>query len=120
MVDHPDSGAGEVPGAVPETFVFVCARCGYMWQEEFQVVFFTDPVSLDTQEYVDEAGRAMRSPLSDAVCERCGGRNVRVTTPELAARPVRGAAPRHEHRFHLHRHSADGPGEGHGSGHGSG
>ncbi|MGW7255337.1 hypothetical protein [Streptomyces sp. NPDC054834] len=77
---------GEVPGAVPETFVFVCAGCGHVWQAVFQVVFFTDPVSVYTQEYVDEAGRALRSPLADAVCPRCGGRQVRVTTPERAAR----------------------------------
>lgn len=81
---------GAVPGAVPETFVFGCAGCGHVWQAVFQVVFFTDPVSLYTQEYVDEAGRALRSPLADAVCPRCGGRQVDVTTPERAADAARG------------------------------
>jgi hypothetical protein len=44
-------------------------------------MFFTDPLDasgLTTQEYVDEAGRAIRSPLTDAVCPRCGGRKVRI------------------------------------------
>ncbi|MET8451506.1 hypothetical protein [Streptomyces sp. NPDC005209] len=81
MAEDPRAGTGEVPGAVPETFVFACRSCGHVWQAVFQVVFFTDPTSLYTQEYVDEAGRAMRSPLIDAVCPRCGGRRVRVTAP---------------------------------------
>lgn len=104
MTDHSRSEAGGMPGAVPETFVFACGHCGYVWQAVFQVVFFTDPTSLDTQEYIDEAGRAVRSPLSDAVCPRCSWRNVHITTPELAARDHTGsdAPPRHEHHFHLH------------------
>ncbi|MEI5102619.1 hypothetical protein RB200_34045 [Streptomyces sp. PmtG] len=72
------------PRTVLETFVFTCGRCGESWQATFQVMFFTDPMDttgLTTQEYVDEAGRALRSPLADAVCARCGSREVRVTAP---------------------------------------
>ncbi|MGW0631926.1 hypothetical protein [Streptomyces sp. NPDC002758] len=82
MTEEPPPEAGPVPGAVPETFVFECRDCGHGWQVRFQTVFFTDPTGLNTQEYVDEAGRAMRSPLTDAVCPRCGGRRVRVSAPE--------------------------------------
>lgn len=74
--------AEEQPGAVSETFTFACRSCGHAWQAAFQVVFFTDPLDatgLTTQEYVDEAGRAIRSPLADAVCPECGGRRVRVS-----------------------------------------
>ncbi|MER7931041.1 hypothetical protein AB0N99_37780 [Streptomyces sp. NPDC093272] len=78
-------GPGPVPGAVPETFVFACGRCGEVWEAVFQAVFFTDPVAdpdlQSTLEYVDEAGRAVRSPLADAVCPRCGSRRVRITAP---------------------------------------
>ncbi|MFJ8493426.1 hypothetical protein ACIRBZ_34545 [Streptomyces sp. NPDC094038] len=76
-------GPGPVPGAVPETFAFRCGRCGHGWEATFQAVFFTDPVAdpelQTTLEYVDEAGRAVPSPLSDAVCPRCGSRRVRIT-----------------------------------------
>lgn len=78
-------GPGPVPGAVPETFAFACGRCGKAWEATFQAVFFTDPIAdpdlQSTQEYVDEAGRAVRSPLADAVCPRCGSRRVRITAP---------------------------------------
>ncbi|MFE5137977.1 hypothetical protein ACFRDV_09880 [Streptomyces fagopyri] len=73
------------PGAVSETFAFACRNCGHTWEAVFQVMFFTDPTDaagLHTQEYVDEDGVAIRSPLADAVCTRCGSRRVRVTTPD--------------------------------------
>ncbi|MFF4359338.1 hypothetical protein [Streptomyces sp. NPDC001604] len=69
------------PPSVPETYGFDCTHCGHTWTADFQLMFFTDPMDpsgLTTQEYVDEAGRAMRSPLADAVCPECGGRRVRV------------------------------------------
>ena len=69
------------PRSVPETYGFFCEACGRAWKATFQLMFFTDPLDpsgLTTQEYVDEAGRAVRSPLADAVCPECGGRRVRV------------------------------------------
>ncbi|MFJ1968127.1 hypothetical protein ACIO93_05615 [Streptomyces sp. NPDC087903] len=69
------------PRSVPETFAFACGTCGNTWRTAFLVMFFTDPLDpwgLTTQEYVDETGRAVRSPLSEAVCPRCGGRRVRI------------------------------------------
>ncbi|WP_405866816.1 MULTISPECIES: hypothetical protein [unclassified Streptomyces] len=69
------------PHSVPETFRFACADCGHVWTTTFQLMFFTDPLDtsgLTTQEYVDEEGRAVRSPLTEAVCPKCGGRKVRV------------------------------------------
>jgi hypothetical protein len=78
-------GPGPVPGAVPETFAFICGSCGKAWEATFQAVFFTDPIAdpdlQSTQEYVDEAGRAVRTPLADAVCPRCGSRKVRISAP---------------------------------------
>ncbi|WP_262059588.1 hypothetical protein [Streptomyces sp. STR69] len=104
------------PRAVPETFAFTCGDCGHSWEATFQVMFFTDPTDasgLTTQEYVDEEGRAMRSPLADAVCPKCGGRTVHVLEAGLAERARRAEhEPRqhHERRLHLpHRHS--GPSE---------
>ncbi|MEU6252740.1 hypothetical protein [Streptomyces sp. NPDC047043] len=69
------------PRSVPETYGFACADCGHVWTATFLLMFFTDPLDasgLTTQEYVDEAGRAVRSPLTEAVCPKCGGRKVRV------------------------------------------
>ncbi|MFI6335994.1 hypothetical protein [Streptomyces sp. NPDC050535] len=70
------------PGAVSETFAFACGNCGHTWEATFQVMFFTDPLDptgQTSQEYVDEDGTAVRSPLTDAVCVRCGSRRVRVS-----------------------------------------
>ncbi|MER5755467.1 hypothetical protein [Streptomyces sp. NPDC002088] len=72
------------PGPVSETFAFTCGDCGHVWETVFRVMFFTDPTDasgLTTQEYVDEEGRAVRTPLSKAACPDCGGRRVRVTSP---------------------------------------
>ncbi|MER7968955.1 hypothetical protein ABTX35_08140 [Streptomyces sp. NPDC096080] len=82
----------EQPHEVPETFAFTCGSCGHHWEAAFRLLFFTDPLSPTggtTQEYVDEAGRAVRSPLTDAVCPRCGGRRVTVLEPERARREAR-------------------------------
>lgn len=70
------------PGAVWETFAFACGNCGHRWEATFQLMFFTDPLDptgQTGQEYVDEDGAAVRSPLSDAVCVKCGSRRVRVS-----------------------------------------
>lgn len=72
------------PREVAETFAFACGNCGHAWEAGFRVMFFTDPLDtlgLTTQEYVDEAGRAVRSPLTEAVCPECGGRRVQVRLP---------------------------------------
>ncbi|MFI6461190.1 hypothetical protein [Streptomyces sp. NPDC050538] len=101
--------------AVPETFAFTCGDCGHCWEATFQVMFFTDPTDaagLTTQEYVDEEGKALRTPLADAICPKCGGRTVHVLEAGLAERARRAEhEPRpphehHEHHLHLpHRHS---------------
>jgi hypothetical protein len=96
------------PRSVPETFAFACGDCGHTWEATFQVMFFTDPMDasgLTTQEYVDEAGRAMRSPLADAICPKCGGRKVHVLEAGLAERARKAGhapaehPPRHRPRF---------------------
>ncbi|MFJ2608376.1 hypothetical protein ACIQOU_27230 [Streptomyces sp. NPDC091279] len=92
---------------VPETYAFTCGTCGYGWQATFELLFFTDaldPAGGTTQEYVDEAGRAVRSPLTDAVCPRCGGRRVRVDEPGQQDRSTRvghEGPDRPAHHLHL-------------------
>ncbi|WP_416968167.1 hypothetical protein [Streptomyces sp. 4F14] len=69
---------------VPETFVFTCGDCATTWEATFQVMFFTDPMDttgLTTQEYVDADGKALATPLADAVCAVCGSRRVRIASP---------------------------------------
>jgi hypothetical protein len=94
------------PRSVPETFAFSCGDCGTTWEATFQVMFFTDPMDptgLTTQEYVDEAGKAIRSPLADAICPRCGGRKVHVLEAGLAERARHAEhEPRAHHQHHLH------------------
>jgi hypothetical protein len=95
----------EEPRSVPETFAFACGGCGHTWEATFQLMFFTDPLDasgLTTQEYVDEAGKAIRSPLADAVCPRCGGRKVHVLEAGLAERARRAEhEPPAHHKHHL-------------------
>ncbi|ELP65458.1 hypothetical protein ACKI1I_02215 [Streptomyces turgidiscabies] len=69
------------PGSDPltETFAFACLECGAAWNRTFDLVSLFDPAGcLNPLEYVDEDGRAMHSPLTDAVCGACGSRKVRV------------------------------------------
>ncbi|MET7488355.1 hypothetical protein [Streptomyces sp. NPDC005538] len=97
------------PRAVPETFAFTCGDCGHSWEATFQVMFFTNPTDafgLTTQEYVDEEGRALRSPLADAICPECGGRRVRVLAAGLAE-AERARRAEHEHRPHPHSDPPD-------------
>ncbi|MGW1720945.1 hypothetical protein [Streptomyces sp. NPDC002156] len=66
-------------GNLTETFPFTCLACGKAWNRTFEVIVLPDPAGcLNPLEYVDEDGRAMRSPLTDAVCATCGSRKVRV------------------------------------------
>lgn len=98
------------PRSVSETFAFACGECGHTWEAGFQVMFFTDPLDasgLTTQEYVDEAGRAVGSPLADAICPKCGGRRVQVTE---AGRAEHERPARHAHRPHLPHRSPERPG----------
>ncbi|MEU5317311.1 hypothetical protein AB0G67_11360 [Streptomyces sp. NPDC021056] len=101
------------PRSVPETFAFACGDCGHTWEATFQVMFFTDPLDasgLATQEYVDEAGKAIRSPLTDAVCPTCGSRRVRVLETgqaERARRAQHEPRTRHKHRLHLPHRSPE-------------
>jgi DNA-directed RNA polymerase subunit M/transcription elongation factor TFIIS len=101
------------PRSVPETFAFACGDCGHSWEASFQVMFFTDPLDasgLTTQEYVDEAGKAIRSPLADAVCPECGSRRVNVLEAGHAEH-TRHTEPeprtRHKHRLHLPHRSPE-------------
>lgn len=73
------NGKGHVTGTLTETFAFTCLDCGATWNRTFDLVSLFDPSGcLNPLEYVDEDGRAMHSPLTDAVCGTCGSRKVRV------------------------------------------
>lgn len=93
------SEAGE---PVTETFAFACGDCGETWERTYALVLSTDPDGLNTQEYVDEDGNAVRSPLAAAVCPACGGRRVYPLTAGLVER-ASGAEhpPPPEHHHHL-------------------
>ncbi|WP_105971738.1 hypothetical protein [Streptomyces geranii] len=75
-------GKNESPhgtGNLTETFAFRCLDCATTWNRTFEVIPLPDPAGcLNPLEYVDEDGRAMRTPLTDAVCAACGSRKVRV------------------------------------------
>lgn len=69
-----------------ETFTFVCGHCGLTWDVLFRVTSFTGRGGSAGRAYVDERGRVLTTPLARAHCPDCGGRDVRVLAPELAAR----------------------------------
>lgn len=96
------------PEAVSETFAFACGDCGETWERTFTVLFFTDATGLGAQEYVDEDGAAMRTPLADAVCPKCEGRKVHVMAPGPGARARAAEHEDHPHHLHFpHRHKKE-------------
>ena len=100
---------------VSETFAFTCGDCGNTWKTTFQITFLPaplDPTGQGTLEYVDETGKAMKSPLTDAVCPKCTGRTVHVMSPDLAERARAAEHARHPRQgHHLPRLRRGAPGD---------
>ncbi|GLF99401.1 hypothetical protein [Streptomyces yaizuensis] len=89
----------EIAGAakVHEAYAFACMRCGYGWEQSYQIEHHLDAHGREYVVYRAE-GERVPSPLSSPTCVSCGGHVVRImragqvsSVLDRMARP--GAAP---------------------------
>lgn len=77
---------------VRESYSFACMRCGYGWEQSYEIEHHTDTDGRDTVRYVAD-GRVVPSPLSRPTCRHCDGHVVRIMRPGRVA-SARDAAHR--------------------------
>ncbi|MFI5571069.1 hypothetical protein ACIA6T_27740 [Streptomyces sp. NPDC051740] len=80
---------------VDEAYSFACMRCGYGWEQSYEIEHHTDADGHDFVMYVAD-GRIVPSPLNRPTCQNCDGHVVRIMRPGRVA-SARDAAHR-EHR----------------------
>ncbi|MFD7865799.1 hypothetical protein [Streptomyces sp. NPDC059783] len=106
-----------------EAYAFACMRCGYGWEQAYEIEHHVD-ASQHAYVVYKANGERVPSPLSTPTCANCGGHVVRImrsgrvstvqqllrnphrvqepVPPEPAAGPVAAtAAPAGEHHWHL-------------------
>lgn len=60
-----------------EAYSFACMRCGYGWEQAYDIEHHTDVTGQDFVVYRSE-GRRVPSPLSKPTCPNCGRHVVRI------------------------------------------
>ncbi|MFF5161052.1 hypothetical protein ACFY3N_33395 [Streptomyces sp. NPDC000348] len=80
---------------VDESYSFACLRCGYGWEQSYEIEHHTDADGHAFVMYVAD-GRIVPSPLNRPTCRNCDGHVVRIMRPGRVA-SARDAAHR-EHR----------------------
>lgn len=60
-----------------EAYAFACMRCGYGWEQSYDIEHHTDITGHDFVVYRSE-GRRVPSPFSKPVCPNCGRHVVRI------------------------------------------
>ncbi|MDT9686704.1 hypothetical protein RND61_32265 [Streptomyces sp. TRM76323] len=63
-----------------EAYAFACMRCGYGWEQAYDIEHHTDITGHDFVVYRSE-GRRVPSPLSKPTCPNCGRHVVRIMGP---------------------------------------
>ncbi|TFE50981.1 hypothetical protein E3E14_13580 [Streptomyces sp. ICN441] len=75
------SGAGPLPVAAPETvqesYAFACMRCGYGWEQTYDIEHHIDGAGRPFFTYRVQ-GQLVPSPLNRLTCLNCGGQKVRI------------------------------------------
>lgn len=72
--------ADPVPEAVPtvhEAYSFACMKCGYGWEQGYEIEHHVDGRGLPFIVYTAN-GERVPSPLSNPTCMNCGGHVVRI------------------------------------------
>nr|WP_103544335.1 hypothetical protein [Streptomyces sp. SM1] len=69
---------------VNEAYSFACMRCGYGWEQSFEIEHHTDADGHDFVIYVSD-GRVVPSPLNRPTCRNCDGHVVRILRPGRVA-----------------------------------
>ncbi|GKQ40027.1 hypothetical protein [Streptomyces sp. A012304] len=62
---------------VHESYSFACMRCGYGWEQSYEIEHHTDGDGHEFVLYVAD-GRTVPSPLSRPTCQNCDGHLVRI------------------------------------------
>jgi hypothetical protein len=90
---------------VDESYSFACMRCGYGWEQSYEIEHHTDAAGHEFVLYVAD-GKVVPSPLSRPTCQNCDGHVVRIMRPGRVE-----SARNAEHRHHRVPPSAEGTGE---------
>lgn len=72
--------AEPAPAAVPtvhEAYSFACMKCGYAWEQGYEIEHHVDGRGLPFIVYTAD-GERVPSPLSNPTCMNCGGHVVRI------------------------------------------
>ncbi|MCX5406750.1 hypothetical protein OHA37_23105 [Streptomyces sp. NBC_00335] len=72
----PPSAPEAVP-SVHEAYSFACMKCGYGWEQGYEIEHHTDGRGLPFIVYKAD-GERVPSPLSNPTCMNCGGHVVRI------------------------------------------
>ncbi|MCQ4080941.1 hypothetical protein NGB36_10095 [Streptomyces sp. RB6PN25] len=62
--------------SVHEAYSFVCLRCGFGWEQEYEIRHATNLSGHLCAQYFTD-GRRVPSPLTQAKCPSCDGRRIR-------------------------------------------
>ncbi|MFI7019823.1 hypothetical protein [Streptomyces sp. NPDC050164] len=65
---------------VNESYSFACMRCGYGWEQSYEIEHHTDAAGHEFVLYVAD-GKIVPSPLSKPTCQNCDGHIVRIMRP---------------------------------------
>ncbi|TXS55562.1 hypothetical protein [Streptomyces sp. t39] len=60
-----------------EAYAFACMRCGYGWEQSYEIEHHTDNRGQEFVVYTAD-GKRVPSPLSSPTCLNCGGHVVRI------------------------------------------
>ncbi|MEV1049720.1 hypothetical protein [Streptomyces sp. NPDC049887] len=75
------SGAAPLPVGAPETvqesYAFACMRCGYGWEQTYDIEHHIDGTGRPFFTYRVQ-GQVVPSPLNRLTCLNCGGQKVRI------------------------------------------
>ncbi|MET9681805.1 hypothetical protein [Streptomyces coeruleorubidus] len=88
---------------VNESYSFACMRCGYGWEQSYEIEHHTDAAGHEVVFYVAD-GKVVPSPLSKPTCQNCDGHVVRIMRPGRveSARNAEGTGEQPEHHhWHL-------------------
>ncbi|MEU1707920.1 hypothetical protein ABZ478_21460 [Streptomyces sp. NPDC005706] len=68
---------GTATAVVHESYAFACMRCGFGWEQSYEIEHHLDGDGQEYVMYVAE-GRVVPSPLSRPACHNCDGHVVRI------------------------------------------
>ncbi len=80
----PDGLRAGATAVVTEAYSFACMRCGYGWEQAYEIEHHVDADGRTFVLYVAD-GRIVPSPLNRPTCRSCDGHVVRILRPGRVA-----------------------------------